>query len=809
MGMLSRMKDAVTRALTRLGRFWRPRLDLWKVLTLCRFSILTVVVVAIGLICVDEGREVLFLLQDPQQPWYIIGLMNAGFVAAGILWIWLVWYWSRVILSFQFPDWPPQQGPDDRLAQIRRMHRVVPGILGFAAFVAVDGAVIVSFSQYTHPLQHWMPIAVLAVLNVTALGLYRALKRRQWFELALPEPGLKALYYTHKQFWLSPTHRRLLLGSLLGWLLIFLVFQYRPLNLWLAPKISAPTILLLAAASWVPLGTFLVYVGSQYRIPVLTLLLIWAGIISLGNDNHPVRQLAQSPVAASSDGRPLVRDHFKQWLKIRGEEARYAGHQGPVPVLIVAAEGGGIRAAYWTASVLARIQQDRQEFARHLFAISGVSGGSLGAAVFTALVAGRGPHARCPDPQLLPCTRNMLKEDFLAPTLATMLFPELLQRFLPFPVPYWDRAWTLEAAWEKAWFGAAANRRFEQDFYELWQNDSKVEVPSLILNSTSAEEGNRILTSNMKIHEKPTGDHCLEEFFTMASGPFKDVYDHHHELHLRRCNDGEQATYRTIALSTAANGSARFSFISPAGRVNRDLHIVDGGYFENSGATTAEEIVLAIKDIRIDNVEFLPIVVHISNEPELTEVAGVIQSGPVTVSGKGLCIRLQVSEEVASRFDEAELCEKSPPKASGPIVSLQIDGERYRGVTTGSHVAFEIDKMNRIIGFAKSKPWVLAETLTPLRALYMTREGRGAHAVKHLQALVEPELNDHRFFHFGLRTGEIALPLGWTLSKSATQEMDEQLRAAFAGGEFRKSCKEKAKTLHDYFQNCWPRKTVL
>jgi hypothetical protein len=74
----------------------------------------------------------------------------------------------------------------------------------------------------------------------------------------------------------------------------------------------------------------------------------------------------------------------------------------PVPMLIVATAGGGIRAAYWTATILERLEHDlrwealgqssRKEIPTEnlmrnlLFAISGVSGGSVGGAA--------GPPAR-------------------------------------------------------------------------------------------------------------------------------------------------------------------------------------------------------------------------------------------------------------------------------------------------------------------------------------------------------------------------------------------------------------------------------
>jgi len=59
----------------------------------------------------------------------------------------------------------------------------------------------------------------------------------------------------------------------------------------------------------------------------------------------------------------------------------------PYPVFIVSAEGGGIRAAFWTAGLLCAIQDEEPGFANHVLGISGVSGGSLGAATFAALVA--------------------------------------------------------------------------------------------------------------------------------------------------------------------------------------------------------------------------------------------------------------------------------------------------------------------------------------------------------------------------------------------------------------------------------------
>ena len=84
-----------------------------------------------------------------------------------------------------------------------------------------------------------------------------------------------------------------------------------------------------------------------------------------------------------------------------------------------------------------------------------------------------------------------------------------------------------------------------------------------------------------------------------------------------------------VRLSTAALTSARFPLISPAGTIRMKAsakddglifgdHVVDGGYFENSGLTTALDIIAKLpKDLK-------PILVSISNDPEADKlIAGL------------------------------------------------------------------------------------------------------------------------------------------------------------------------------------------
>jgi hypothetical protein len=124
------------------------------------------------------------------------------------------------------------------------------------------------------------------------------------------------------------------------------------------------------------------------------------------------------------------------------------------------------------------------------------------------------------------------------------------------------------------------------------------------LNGTSVEKGNRIITSNLR----------LTNVFLDAEEAADKLAQHSLPASKAGCH---------IPLSTAAHMSARFTFVSPAGRFPDGSHIVDGGYFENSAATTALEIVSRIKEVcahdGIANVDVK--VIMISNDPRKGSIA--------------------------------------------------------------------------------------------------------------------------------------------------------------------------------------------
>ena len=308
------------------------------------------------------------------------------------------------------------------------------------------------------------------------------------------------------------------------------------------------------------------------RVSAVLVRLAWLGLAAIlvlsPIGREPLRVLDQEAL-------PKVRlppsQHFSAWLQSRKGEIKDGVEY---PVIFVAAEGGGVRAAYWTATLLAALEERYPGFTKHVYAISGVSGGSVGAAVFDAMyrefLTRRdnrcAPLAEQRVQGLRPCTAYVFEWDILAPPVAALLLNDI-----PFGWHGRRRALDLEEGLEYAWFATTESRSLEQPLHSLWR-DHSYDIPALVLNSTSAADGRRIVTSNLK-----------------ATGELTDEPDVEEQLH------------RPLRLSTAAFVSARFPVLSPEATHTladesppRLLRLVDGGYFNNAGTASITSLLRVV-----------------------------------------------------------------------------------------------------------------------------------------------------------------------------------------------------------------------
>lgn len=563
-----------------MHRYVRRLQDIWQWLKSLGYALqpalFSVIVLALGFIAlavIPQGKDAVLALADPGAK-----LKRFFFVVTALAWAVQTWYWLRTLYILMDRDL------SRNVAYKRGMGAYIPRVLGLMALLVVMAAVL-RMAPYVYPAR-WSLIWMAVQLTVISACFFCfVLWRRKIKLFKLPELD-DAIDRVNARSTgkdrntrfadLHPATRKVLLvfSGLAGLFLLLLIIDPHTFTFH-----GGVAVIILCIAIWIPAGSWILYGSMKYRLPIFTALLLLSFLFRFWNDNHRVRLLDdQHPSQVSLEQR------LERFL------SKFPTGDGEQEMIVVSAEGGGIRSAYWTAAVLTRLDKLDPGFSRRVFAISGVSGGSLGASVYTALLKERQSGK---DIILASAAERFLKRDFLSPTITAMLCGDLVQRFLPFPFPFLCRARALERSWEIAWEEAlpGSPNRFQQPFTSLWANDPHCDIPLLLLNGTLVESGNRVIASHIRIDNR----------FTEAV----DIY---------RLAGGE------MRLSTAVCGSARFPYISPAGTLTPDHHIVDGGYFDDSGAVTTADLLYEINKILSSvNRDIKVTVVQINNYLETEE----------------------------------------------------------------------------------------------------------------------------------------------------------------------------------------------
>lgn len=370
------------------------------------------------------------------------------------------------------------------------------------------------------------------------------------------------------------------------------------------------TILITCFCIWLPLLYWIRYYSVKLGFPLYLLLAVLIIFFSFFNSNKDIRFVEGS----TTDNTKSIGAYTEEWLL----KNKTSDTNKKVPMFIVLSEGGGIRAAYWSAQFLARTQRDCPEFRNHLFFISGVSGGSFGATVFDGLLNYYDLHQNEAAMPLKAGKNDMqnkitdiIGKDYLSPTIACLCTREVLQLLIPFPIQSFDCAKVFEKTWEYTWKNNLNNdTTFSEPLLSLLNNDS---IPPLFLNTTQVENGYPVVLSNIRINEglssadNPDNFHLPREFYTDLLG----------------------TSSKDVPLSTASLLSARFPYVSPAGTLkeknNSIISLVDGGYFDNTGANTAYQVLFNIKRLYEKNnksiyrTDIKPVIIYLKNGVSLPD----------------------------------------------------------------------------------------------------------------------------------------------------------------------------------------------
>ena len=341
--------------------------------------------------------------------------------------------------------------------------------------------------------------------------------------------------------------------------------------LW-ANRFGTLGVVLVALTTYISILTLIIFVYGHGRnasvialiLPVLFLVIPF--FIRPDNNFYDVQTVENT----AETNRYSLDKYFETWVDQRKEDI---SNDESYPVFIVASNGGGSRAAYWTTSLLAKLSDTTDgKFIEHLFATSGASGGSVGSAVFTALSAhtirNEGTYSK-----MMPRVDNIFKEDYLSATVASLFGRDFIQNIIPWDIRYWsNRSRNLGYQYEQMIAGqtSSTNNFFAEEFQKVWyvgKDSVNTHIPLYFGNTLQVEDGRRGVSSAVD----------------MVDSIFVDAID------VLKMRDESQ----TLKLSSASMLTNRFPFVNPVGRIDLMTgpgHFADGGYFDNAGALTAAEV---------------------------------------------------------------------------------------------------------------------------------------------------------------------------------------------------------------------------
>lgn len=475
-----------------------------------------------------------------------------------------------------------------------------------------------------------------------------------------------------------------------------------------------------------PRGILAVLGFKRFPIIALTVLVLIAVSALVTRPGFHRADLVSYAKGVSPRADPAtVQEAFDRWVGLQQSAEPVGSGRTWTPLVIVSASGGGGRAAYWTYLALDCLfesppagetaalagqpactsdaaAQAAEPDLGDVFAISGISGGSTGAAMFVAAAAdGASP----------PQADTVFEHGFVDPVVSNLLVRDVPNAWLQDP-DMEDRAERLEKAWELAVPQMAANF-FQPMSTEVW-------TPQLILNSAAVQDGCRVVVANLAV---AVDTRTLPPTPTELSGSCRSFVSQRlappapPEVLLPPSADAATTDIDTasnpwpasrdlatvlcptqnLAISTAALLSARFPYVSPSGAVpvchsDSYLYLVDGGTVDSSAAAPAalllEEVVRlarAWNDLHPTLPCVQPVVLQIDNGYEdvvatssvdrPSELLAPIQGGLSAITSNAETARQQLA------FAAADLSRRSGCQdVRGLPTFLQIFPQSHPGV---------------------------------------------------------------------------------------------------------------------------------
>jgi hypothetical protein len=353
------------------------------------------------------------------------------------------------------------------------------------------------------------------------------------------------------------------------------------------------------------------------RSPLVTVLAVIVVLVTVLSGKGTIHEMDRGSATGQVDSRKTMAEAFKVWSTDPGGcELMVAGRRVR-PMLLVAAEGGGIRAAYWTVRGLEAMGEYTCAGRSVLFS-AGASGGSVGLSVARFSGTATDPGIT----RAVEAIQQMAGPGTLSEAADGTFIRDTFYGATGVPLPLlpsdtlawqWaDRARLIETGWQDAYQrpgGPWGDRSFLND------QDLSPATGHLILNSTDAKHVCRVWVSQIKPDPSattitsPGAGFDPENSCDKVPGPAArtvDLFTTYGPYAPEAGGDAGQFCLGDLKAVTAALLTARFPFVTPGavigpcpdrGNVDRQTpaywprtQLVDGGYIENSGLATITDL---------------------------------------------------------------------------------------------------------------------------------------------------------------------------------------------------------------------------
>ncbi len=369
----------------------------------------------------------------------------------------------------------------------------------------------------------------------------------------------------------------------LGMLALFLSFLFILINIFpsLAQMMNPLVCANLAFVFYLTALYMISLWGLRNNVSMVFFILLGAFILGSITSSFRNHEVTYVPNKINPDLRKDMGSYFSDWVDKRSEHIKDYLKKNPndsFPIIVVSAEGGGSRAAYWTANIHAHLAQKIPGYyENHLLAMTGASGGSTGNCTFYAMT-----KAEVELDSMNALLDTMFTANYLSSSLTLLMGADLIKDVLGLPIGR-NRARQLEKEWaEKLQLlvGKKVRNIFNEPFLELWyEGETNPQLrsdagPLLFINMTHIQGAGHAVVSPLKLQSS--------SYFGL------DLLD--------AMNDIDSS--RTLKIVTANLLNASFPYINPAGQIEGVGSFVDAGYFDNYGARTGAALIQELSELR-------------------------------------------------------------------------------------------------------------------------------------------------------------------------------------------------------------------